>query len=134
MVGRWGMSEALGPVSVLPADGQETAFAPEPASSATKELIDREVHRLIADCHDEAVRILREHRAQLDALAGRLLEAETLDEDEAYAAAGITRSEAAGALARGEVPDVDRLPGRPASGAAGRGRGAAGGDASGTAA
>src|ERR687887_1688504 len=38
---------------------------------------------------EEAVRLLRENRAKLDSLAKALLEHETLDEDEAYAAAGV---------------------------------------------
>jgi len=42
-----------------------------------------------------------------------LLEAETLDEDDAYAAAGISRDEAPGAVARGEVPGVPAAPGLP---------------------
>ncbi|SFK98103.1 hypothetical protein [Geodermatophilus ruber] len=56
---------------------------------------------------------VREHRAQLDALTARLLAAETLDEDEAYAAAGIDRNTAAGARARGEAPEADPAPGLP---------------------
>jgi cell division protease FtsH len=35
------------------------------------------------------VTLVREHRAQLDALAEALLEHETLDQSDAYAAAGI---------------------------------------------
>ncbi|WP_344688171.1 ATP-dependent zinc metalloprotease FtsH [Blastococcus jejuensis] len=96
MVGRWGMSAAVGPVSVLPPPGQENPFGPETAAPATRQLVDREVRRLIEQCHDEALRILRAHRPQLDALTARLLEAETLDEDEAYAAAGVDRSASAG--------------------------------------
>jgi cell division protease FtsH len=37
----------------------------------------------------------------------------TLDEDEAYAAAGIDRNTAAGARARGEAPEADPAPGLP---------------------
>jgi len=113
MVGRWGMSAAIGPVSVLPAPGQETPFASDPASPATKQIIDEEVRRLIEDCHQEAVRILGEHRQQLDALSSRLLVAETLDEADAYAAAGIDPVLAPGARARGDVPGTEPAPGLP---------------------
>jgi cell division protease FtsH len=37
------------------------------------------------------VALLREHRDKLDSLAAALLEHETLDEDDAYAAAGVPR-------------------------------------------
>jgi cell division protease FtsH len=39
--------------------------------------------------HEEVVKLLRENRAKLDSLAKALLEHETLDEDDAYAAAGV---------------------------------------------
>jgi cell division protease FtsH len=40
------------------------------------------------------VALLKENRARLDGLAEALLEHETLDEDDAYAAAGVERTEA----------------------------------------
>jgi cell division protease FtsH len=60
----------------------------------TLELIDEEVKRILAECADEAERTLAEHREQLDQLAEALLERETLDEADAYAAAGIPRPSA----------------------------------------
>ena len=102
MVGRWGMSDALGPVSVIPRDGSGP-FLPGAAevSPETQKLLDDEVRRIVAEAHDEVVTLLTENRARLDALASALLEHETLDEDDAYAAAGVTRSQAtpAGELA-----------------------------------
>jgi cell division protease FtsH len=93
MVGRWGMSEAIGPVSVLPRPDDEQAFAldghgPGPE---TRSLIDREVRRLMDECDAEARKTLQDHRLNLDRLAQTLLERETLDADEAYEAAGIPR-------------------------------------------
>ena len=111
MVGRWGMSEAIGPVTVLPPPDRETPFGADPASPATKQLIDEEVRRLIEECHQDAVRILREHRQQLDALSSRLLEVETLDEADAYAAAGVDPVQAPGARARGDAPGTEPAPG-----------------------
>ncbi len=102
MVGRWGMSDALGPISVLPRDGSGP-FLPGAAEVApeTRKLVDDEVRRIVAEAHDEVVTLLTENRARLDALASALLEHETLDEDDAYAAAGVTRPQAtpAGELA-----------------------------------
>ena len=91
MVGRWGMSQAVGPVSILPGPGQEPTLGfdgSEPAP-ATRELVDAEIRRLLDEGDERARRTLREHRAQLDGLVEALLAAETLDADEAYRAAGI---------------------------------------------
>lgn len=88
MVGRWGMSEAIGPVTVLPGPGQEqTLFDADAPSSTTRDLVDREVRRVVDECYQEAVVTLRSHRTNLDLLAARLQESETLDEEEAYLAA-----------------------------------------------
>jgi cell division protease FtsH len=114
MVGRWGMSDAIGPVTVLPPPGSESPFGLDGIAPATKELIDAEVRKIVEECYAEAVALLQSHRDQLSRLAHRLLAAETLDEDDAYAAAGITRDEAPGALARGEVPGTHVAPGIPA--------------------
>ena len=94
MVGRWGMSEAVGPVSVVPRNpdmvwpGVDGGSGP---SDETRRLVDDEVRRLIEDCYTTALQLVRDNRDKLDGLALRLLEKETLDEDEAYAAAGIER-------------------------------------------
>ncbi|HVR13248.1 MAG TPA: cell division protein FtsH, partial [Gaiellaceae bacterium] len=93
MVGRWGMSDAVGPLAVLPADGRGP-FLPgaSEVSGHTQELIDEEVRRIVDGAHDEVVALLRENRARLDSLAKALLEHETLDEDDAYAAAGVAHA------------------------------------------
>ena len=49
----------------------------------------------------EVVALLREHRGKLDALAEALLEHETLDEDDAYAAAGVPHERRRPAATRG---------------------------------
>ena len=88
MIGRWGMSPRFGMVAILPRDGASPfgeALAPR-----TLELLDEEVHRTVDAFYAEVVALLREERARLDALARALLEEETLDQDEAYRAAGLT--------------------------------------------
>jgi cell division protease FtsH len=94
MVGRWGMSDAIGPVAVLPRDGSGP-FLPGAAevSQETQKLVDDEVRRIVESSHKEVVALLEENRAKLDSLAAALLEHETLDEDDAYAAAGVEHSE-----------------------------------------
>ena len=47
------------------------------------------MRRLADEAHAGALELLTRERARLDALAHALLEAETLDEEAAYAAAGV---------------------------------------------
>jgi cell division protease FtsH len=102
MVGRWGMSEALGPVAVLPQEGQGLLLpGMGETSPETQRLVDEEVRKLVERSHQAVSRLLDEHREQLDALARALLSAETLDAPDAYAAAGLSapREEPAPAVA-----------------------------------
>jgi cell division protease FtsH len=103
MVGRWGMSDAVGPLAVIPADGR-APFLPgaSEVSQHTQQLIDEEVRRIVEELHGEAVTLLTENRDKLESLAKALLEHETLDEADAYAAAGVDRpvAEAARPYAR----------------------------------
>jgi cell division protease FtsH len=87
MVGRWGMSERIGPVSVLPTDGDPRAVA----SDAMLDAVDEEVRRITDECYAEARRLLAANRDRLDNIVRELLAKETLDQGEVYAAAGITR-------------------------------------------
>ncbi|MFG2416052.1 ATP-dependent zinc metalloprotease FtsH [Streptomyces goshikiensis] len=89
MVGRWGMSERVGRLTAIPADAQSPYGLL--AAPATLDVVDHEMRRIVDECHAEALRLLREHRPKLDALARALLVSETLDEPAAYAAAGIPR-------------------------------------------
>ncbi len=101
MVGRWGMSDLIGPVAVLPSEnsGPWLPGASE-TSEDTQRQVDEEVHQLVTDAHIEVTALLTAHREQLDSLAHALLEAETLDAIDAYAAAGLPAHVAA--------PDVVR--------------------------
>jgi len=94
MVGRWGMSPAIGPVAVLPRDGQGP-FLPGAAevSSDTQRVVDEEVRRIVDEAHQQVLALLEQNRDKLDSLATALLEHETLDEEDAYAAAGVPRVE-----------------------------------------
>jgi cell division protease FtsH len=90
MVGRWGMSDAVGPITVLPSDGQGPLLpGASETSQETQRIVDEEVRRLVEAAHAEVTRLLSEHRDQLESLAQALLKAETLDALDAYAAAGV---------------------------------------------
>jgi len=93
MVGRWGMSPAIGPIAVLPRDGSGPFLpAGSEVSPDTQKLVDTEVRRIVEESHVQVVALLEENRDKLDSLATALLEHETLDEEDAYAAASVTRS------------------------------------------
>jgi cell division protease FtsH len=90
MVGRWGMSEAIGPIAVLPADGQGPLLPGiSETSEETQRQIDEQVRLLVEGSHEQVTRLLTDHRGQLESLAQALLKAETLDAMDAYAAAGV---------------------------------------------
>ncbi|MBP7127226.1 ATP-dependent zinc metalloprotease FtsH [Myxococcota bacterium] len=85
MVSQFGMS-ILGPIYMdhvgeMVFLGKDLTSQRE-ISEATAQRVDREVKRLILSAQDEAVRILTERKAALEALAAALLEHETLDGDE----------------------------------------------------
>jgi cell division protease FtsH len=93
MVGRWGMSSAIGPVAVISRDnaGPVLPGAAE-ASPDTQRLVDEEVRRIVEAAQKQVVALLKKNRSKLDSLAAALLEHETLDEEDAYAAAGVPRT------------------------------------------
>jgi cell division protease FtsH len=96
MVTRWGMSERLGLVQLAPKenpylnrlDAGLMGQGPN-VSEETARTIDAEVRRIIDESHVEALRLLREHRGALDALAQALLARETLDEHEILEVTGL---------------------------------------------
>jgi cell division protease FtsH len=92
MVGRWGMSAAVGPVTVLPGAGADIGLGtldPRAPSEATRQAVDDETRAIIDACREQALTILRANRERLDTLVAALLEHETLDEADAYCAAGL---------------------------------------------
>ena len=109
MVTRWGMSERVGMVQLAPRDNPYLSgpegYAPysgtKPFSEETAQAIDEEVRKIIDESRSEAMRLLREHRASLDALARALIERETLNEDEILEVTGLPR---APALEPGMIP------------------------------
>jgi cell division protease FtsH len=90
MVGRWGMSDAIGPIAVT--DGrQDGPLLPgsAPASPLTQQLVDDEVRKIVDAAEGDVIALLESERGRLDALAHALLERETLDQPDAYEVAGV---------------------------------------------
>jgi len=93
MVGRWGMSPEIGPITVLPPESESRFFGMAEGSPEQQRLVEHEVHRIVEEAHAEVRNLLEQHRDQLTSLALALLEHETLDESGAYAAAGVASAD-----------------------------------------
>src|SRR5215213_5464827 len=86
MVMRFGMSEKLGPRVLgrnhdMPFLGREMGNEPDYSEEIARE-IDDEIRRIIEESHETAVRVLREHMAELQQLSDILIERETIDRDQ----------------------------------------------------
>jgi len=125
MIGRWGMSEQIGPISVLADEAARPVpvfVADAETSEKTRQAVDDEVRKLVQHEHDNVARLLAANRDKLDALAAALLEHETLDELEVYQAAGIAhRPDDEGAVIsmasktrRSRTAERDTIPGKTA--------------------
>ena len=105
MVGRWGMSDAVGPIAV--ADGRaDGVLLPgvQEVSEHTQRMVDDEVRRIVEDAERETVALLESERHRLEALARALLERETLDQPDAYDIAGVAPPPALEAEPAGAAP------------------------------
>ena len=83
MVAHWGMSDIIGPVAFRQGEehpflGKEIHEARE-FSEKTAHTIDQEVQRFLIDSADQALKLLSEHRNELDALSQALLKKESVD-------------------------------------------------------
>jgi len=86
MVTRFGMSGELGQMTYGKKEeliflGREISEQRD-YSEAVAQQIDREVRRIVDDSYKQALEILKKHRAELDAVANKLLEVESLTREE----------------------------------------------------
>ena len=122
MVTEYGMSDRLGPVQY---EGNHTVFVgrdygQKPAySDQVAYEIDNEVRQLLNQAHEEAHRIINEHREQLNLIAEKLLEVETLEaaQIESLFKTGkmpeqVAKSEETGTPAPAESQDQEVAPSR----------------------
>ena len=62
MVGRWGMSDVIGPIAVVQTDGRGPwSLTAGETSPRTQELVDEEVRRIVEEAHEEVTTLLIEH-------------------------------------------------------------------------
>jgi len=79
MVTRWGMSDLLGPVAYSSnREGKDNA----PYSETVSTQIDSEVSKIIHDALVKAEKVLKENQKALKAIADKLIEVETLEQEE----------------------------------------------------
>jgi len=93
MVREFGLSRTLGPVGYPEGGsvflgGGGAAMSSRPFAEATQAEIDKEVAGLLRQAEERAIALLKDHRAELDALVGLLLEEETVDGSQVYRLAG----------------------------------------------
>jgi cell division protease FtsH len=86
MVTDFGMSD-LGPVNLgaqydVDDLGRPQWFEPMQISQAMQEKVDNEIKRIVEEAYSRARAVLKSHRKELDKVAARLLEVETLDKEE----------------------------------------------------
>ncbi len=87
MVTEWGMSERLGTINFDPPRRSRFLDLGMPIerglySDDTARMIDDEIKQIITGAHNEARRVLREHREVLERVTRRLLEKEVMEGDE----------------------------------------------------
>ena len=117
MVTRWGMSDKLGMVQLAPRQNSwvgSNVFGggARPYSDVTAALIDAEIAGIIGECHDEAKRLLQQHRSELDALVAALMREESLDEKEILKVTGLPPAP--------PLPDRPEVTGKPGATVAGQ--------------
>ena len=96
MVGRWGMSDVIGPIAV--ADGRSDGMllpGQSPTSPETQRLVDEEVRRIVEEAEHDTIALIERERPRLEALTRALLAKETLDQAEAYEIAGVPLADSA---------------------------------------
>jgi len=113
MVTRYGMSERLGPMTF--GQKEELVFLGKEIgeqrdySEAVAQEIDQEVRKIVHEAYERAKEVLTRYREQLDRIAERLIEMETLEADEFVALfEGAPRKDPKAPESPPPVPDVKR--------------------------
>jgi len=82
MVGRWGLSDKMGPVLYGEDEGQMPGTGQLTYSSDTAREIDIEVRRMLDECYERAEQTLKDNMDILHAMKDALMEYETIDSDQ----------------------------------------------------
>ncbi len=86
MVTKWGLSDKAGPVLYTEDDSDPFLKGGGGGSGSgmgvggdTAKLLDAEIRKILDDCYEEAVKLLEEHREQMELMKDALMEYETID-------------------------------------------------------
>jgi cell division protease FtsH len=124
MVRDYGMSTALGPVSLGEERGPTflglKSLEARTYSEQTALEVDREVQGMVLEAQDRAREIVRQHRDKLDAMAARLLTSEVVEEEEIQRLWGLKVTRPGTIDGRGHAEAPPENPNLPV--AAGEGR------------
>jgi cell division protease FtsH len=125
MIMRWGMSDKLGARTLghnhsQPFLGREFSQEPDYSEEIAQQ-IDAEIRSIIEAAHTQATQIIKDHREQLDTIAGILVDRETLERSEFEALLAGTpeeevfreKDEKARQRAEKEADHEKRAPARP---------------------
>jgi cell division protease FtsH len=85
MVTKYGMSDDIGPIALLPAGGKVmfgNGVEEKTYSEKTSQLIDAEVEKIMKNAYSRALEIIQKYRPALDAIVKELVEKETLEQAE----------------------------------------------------
>jgi cell division protease FtsH len=86
MVTQWGMSDQLGPMVYGENEGEvflgRSITTHKNVSETTMQKVDAEIRRIIDDQYNLARKLIEDNRDKVEAMAGALLEWETLDSDQ----------------------------------------------------
>ncbi len=82
MVTRWGMSEKIGPIALETSDGSSISEHGSAFNNHTGTIIAEEVSKIIHESLARAQKLIQDNRQILDAIAEKLLEQETIEQDE----------------------------------------------------
>jgi cell division protease FtsH len=112
MVTEWGMSDVLGAINYDATKRSkflDVPIGPErgPWGEDTAKVIDAEVKRIMTEAHGTARQILTEHREQLEGVARRLLEQESMEGEQLRALLGVPTP---------VLPEPDSIPLPPVDG------------------
>ncbi len=124
MVRDYGMSQALGPVSLGDERGPSflglKGLESRTYSEQTALEVDREVQSMVIEAQERARELVRQHREKLDAMAARLLTAEVVEEEAIERLWGPKVTRPGTIYSRGHAEAPPESPNRPV--AAGEGR------------
>jgi ATP-dependent metalloprotease FtsH len=78
MVTYFGLNKRIGNISYYDSSGQQEYNFTKPYSEKTAQIIDEEVHKLVQDAYQRALKLLKDNKTKVDTLAKVLLEKEVI--------------------------------------------------------